>query len=67
MTSLVARIVLRYVIGMLVAYALITNEIGEEFTRDPELAAVIEAGIGAVCAGIVEGWTLLARRWGWKT
>jgi hypothetical protein len=67
MKSLIARIVLRYLIGMLVAYALITSEVGEEFTRDPELQMAIEGGIGVIMATLVETWTVLARRWGLKT
>lgn len=67
MKSLIARIALRYLIGMAVMYALITSEVGEEFSRDPEIQMAIEAGIGAVMAAAVEGWTWLARRWGWQT
>lgn len=67
MKSLIARIVLRYLIGMLVAWAMITSEVGEEFSRDPEVQMAIEGGIGAAMVAAVEFWTWLARRWGLRT
>jgi hypothetical protein len=67
MKSLIARIVLRYLIGMLVMWALITSEVGEEFTRDPEVQMAIEGLIGGIMVTAVEVWTALSRRWGLKT
>ena len=67
MKSLITRIALRYLIGMLVAWALISSEVGEEFARDPEIQMAIEGAIGAVMVAVVEFWTHFARKWGWKT
>lgn len=64
MKSLIARIVLRYIIGMLVMYALISSDVGEEFSRDPQVQIAIEGAIGGIMAGAVEVWTWLARRFG---
>lgn len=67
MTSLIARIALRYIIGMAVMWALISAEVGEEFVRDEKMQMAIEGFIGSVMVAAVEGWTFLARKWGWKT
>lgn len=67
MKSLIARIVLRYLIGLFVAWAMISSEVGEEFSRNPDVQMAIEAGIGAIMAAAVEAWTYLARRWGLQT
>lgn len=63
----VARIALRYLIGMAVAYAWLTPEVGEEFARDPELQLMVETLLGLAGAGVVEGLYVLAKRWGWST
>lgn len=67
MKSLIARIVLRYLIGMFVAWAMITSEVGEEFTRDPEVQMAIEGAIGAIMVAAVEVWMIVAKRLGWAT
>ena len=51
----VARITLRYLIGMAVTYAWLTPEVGEEITRDPEFQIMFETALGAAAAGAVEG------------
>lgn len=63
----VARIVLRYLIGMGTAYAWITPEVGEELVRDPEMQVLLESLIGLAAAGGVEGAYLMAKRFGWCT
>ena len=67
MKSLIARIALRYIIGMLVMYAMISTDVGEEFSRDPQVQMAIEGVIGGIMAGAVEAWTWLARRFGHRT
>jgi hypothetical protein len=63
----IARIVLRYLIGMGTAYAWITPEVGEEIVRDPEMQLLIETALGAVAVSLVEGFYVLAKRFGWAT
>lgn len=58
-----ARIVLRYLAGMLVAYGLIAPEHAELISMDPDLALIVGAAIGA----LVEGAYALAKRKGWAT
>lgn len=67
MKSLIARIVLRYLIGMFVAWAMISSEVGEEFTRDPEIQMAIEGLIGGIMVAAVEVWMVIAKRLGWQT
>ena len=48
MAPIIARIVLRYLSGALVAYGFIPHEVGAELALDPDLALIIGAAIGAV-------------------
>ena len=46
-----ARIVLRYLAGALVAYGLIPAEVGAEMAMDQELALVLGTALGALVEG----------------
>lgn len=61
MTAVIARIVLRYVSGALVAYGFIPHEVGAEVAMDPDLALILGSGIGAV----TEVFYALAVKRGW--
>lgn len=63
----IARIVLRYLIGMAVTYAWLTPEVGEELVSDPEMQLLVEGAIGAVAVGSVEGAYIMAKKFGWAT
>lgn len=58
-----ARIVLRYVAAIMVAYGYLTPEAGAQVSLDPDLAVIIGALLGLA----VEGCYALAHRWGWST
>lgn len=58
-----SRILLRYLLGYFVLYNVIPQDIAELIENDPEIALLVS---GALAAG-VEGVTVLARRFGWKT
>lgn len=58
----IVRIVLRYAAGVLLAKGLLPQEIADMIANDPELAAMVGVGI---MAG-VEGFYVLARRFGWS-
>lgn len=66
MTSVFIRIVLRYVAAALVARGLFGADDAATFTADPDIQMLIETGFGAAIAGAVEGWHLLARKFGWE-
>lgn len=59
----IARILLRYLSGILVAYGLIGDETGEYLAVDPDIALAV-AGI---LAALVEGLYAMAKRKGWGT
>ncbi len=58
-----ARIVLRYGAGALVAYGLLAPSEAEELVMNPDLALLVGGLIGVA----VEGAYTLARRKGWAT
>jgi hypothetical protein len=62
-TALIARIVLRYVAGALVAWGLLAPEDADILTMDPEMAVLV----GALITAAVEGGYALAKRYGWAT
>jgi hypothetical protein len=59
----IARIVLRYASGALVAYGFIPQEVGAELAMDQEVALILGAGIGIA----TEGLYAFAKRKGWAT
>lgn len=63
----VARILLRYMIGALVAYAVLTPEVGEDLTHDRDIAIVVELAIGGLMGMCVEGFYWAAKWMGWQT
>lgn len=67
MTSVVARIVMRYLAAALVARGLLTEDIGAMLTGDADVIAAVTTVLGVVMAAAVEGWYYLARRLRWAT
>lgn len=61
--SPIARILIRYVVGALVAYGVIGEETGEYLAIDPDLALMVAGALAA----IVEGAYALAKRRGGAT
>lgn len=61
------RIALRWAAGMLVAKGLFSPDDANLITSDPELARLVEMGLGAVAGAVAEGWYWLAKRLGWNT
>lgn len=58
MTGPIARIVLRYGVGLVAGMA-----IGDQLAADPDLVLILSAGIAA----LVEGAYAVAKRRGWTT
>lgn len=65
--DVLARIVLRYGAGFLVAKGVFLPEWGNALAADPEILAWTQIGLGVVAAGAVEAWYWLARKLGWNT
>lgn len=61
LVPVIARIMLRYASGALVAYGFIPQEVGAELAVDQEVALILGAALGAA----TEGFYALARKKGW--
>lgn len=59
------RILLRYGAGILVTRGLLGESDGNMLASDPEIAAMIETGVGITIGAISEGWYWLAKRFRW--
>lgn len=67
MTAVLARIVLRYLAGILVAYGLVSAGDVGIILDDPMLERELAAALGLLFGIVVESAYALARRLGWKT
>lgn len=63
LSPVIARIVLRYLSGLLIGYGLLPKEVGEMIGVDPDLTLLLGVFIGAV----VEWLYAIAKRKGWMT
>lgn len=66
MTPVLTRILLRYASGILVARGLLGADDGSIFASDPDVAALVETGLGLALGAATEGWYYLARKFGWS-
>lgn len=64
--SVVARILLRYVSGVLIAKGLLDTDFGTSLARDPDVLEVLTLVIGTGSALAAEYWYWLARKFGWS-
>jgi len=62
----IIRIGLRYGAGFLVARGLLGESDGNMLASDPEVAALIETGVGFALGAASEAWYWLAKRFGWS-
>lgn len=62
----IIRIGLRYGAGFLVARGLLGESDGNMLASDPEVAALIETGIGLALGAASEAWYWLAKKFGWS-
>lgn len=67
MVGVVVRIILRYGAGFLVAKGLLSPEDGSTFAVDPDLAQMLEIGIGFGIGAATEAYYAIAKRLGWAT
>lgn len=61
------RVGLRYLAAYLVAKGLLPTDVADLLASDPDLAIGVEAVVGLLLGGLVEGWYLVAKRLGWRT
>jgi len=67
MNAALARIFLRYFAMALFMWGILAPADRQVVASDPELAGLIEIGIGITISAATEGWYWLAKRWGWAT
>jgi hypothetical protein len=67
MNPAIARIILRYISGALVAYGVFSPEDANALAFDHQLVADVAIGVGALITLAVEGFYWLARKFGWRT
>lgn len=65
MNAAIVRIALRYAAGILVTRGLIGSDDADAFINDPDLAMVLETGLGLLIAAGTECWYAAARKFGW--
>lgn len=63
MIAVIARIIMRYLAGALVAWGLITAEAGQALGSDADLTLLLGVAIGAAA----EWGYALAKKYGWAT
>lgn len=64
--SIVARILLRYGSGVLIAKGLLDTNFGTELATDPDVIQYVQLALGAGAAIAAEWWYWLARKFGWS-
>ncbi len=67
MTGLIARIILRYVAGALIARGLLAPADGDWLNGDPDLMEAVTAGVGFAIMTGTEIAYRVAKRLGWRT
>lgn len=67
MDGLVARLILRYVAGMLIAKGLLADPDGDWINSNPDLLELVTAGVGFAIMGVTEAFYRLAKKYGWRT
>lgn len=67
MLAPIVRIIMRYGAGFLVAKGLLTPEDGTAFGLDPDIAQMLEVGIGMAVGAATELYYAASKRWGWNT
>lgn len=63
----IARILLRVIVGALIARAWIDPQIGQSLIDDPDFATLIEMSLAGIVWGATELWYVIAKRMGWAT
>lgn len=67
MNAALARIVLRYLAGILVAVGWLAPDLGSQLAVDPDVLGLVANLVGLTIMAVTEGWYWAAKRFGWKT
>ena len=63
----VSRILLRVIAYTMVTWGYFDPDIGQMIADDPDIAMIVQMGLGAVIAVGTEIWYIVARKMGWPT
>jgi hypothetical protein len=66
MTLVLVRIFLRYLAAFLVTRGLMSQDISDIFSTDPDFANGLDLLLGSAIAAAAEGWYYLAHKFGWR-
>lgn len=64
--GVIARIILRYIAGALIAKGFLDPDLGNTIAVDPEIEMGLQVGLGLVIGAVTEFAYGLARRFGWQ-
>jgi len=67
MNGAIARIIIRYVAGALIARGLFSPADGDFINANPDIEEIMTAAVGAAIMAGTEVFYYLAKRWGWRT
>lgn len=67
MSGVLARILLRYIAGALVAKGVLSDDLGASLSGDADILSAVSLGLGAVIGAATEVGYWLAKRFGWST
>ncbi|MGZ2448281.1 hypothetical protein ACVIRO_001035 [Rhizobium ruizarguesonis] len=65
MSLVIVRILLRYLAAVLVTRGLLSPDLVDFISNDPDIAMAIQVAAGGLVAAAAEGWYVLAHRFGW--
>lgn len=67
MNAAIARILLRYLAGILVTKGLLAPDVGSGLAVDPDVLNIITTIVGFGVMAVTESWYWFAKRFGWST
>lgn len=65
--GLLARLLMRYGIGFLIAVGFLSPDFGGAIQADRDVLQVVEISIGLLGPFVIEGFYYLAKKFGWAT
>lgn len=67
MNGPLTRVLLRYGVGVLMAHGYLSGSLGHMVSNDPDVAMLAEMLVGGAISLFVEGYYVLAKKYGWPT
>lgn len=67
LSMLIARVLLRYCVGILTGIFFLSDEVAQRLATDPDVVQLTSMLLAAVGTVLAEGLYFLAKRYGWRT